>query len=231
MNRYWGEDLSEPKQVLTLEALHELTQQRAKERRRAAKKRKLQNGKETDCIRTSEEEDASIRLKQVKLGCNEERKSKRKKRVKVQTEDTLEEKTKDSECNVVEKSTNEDLECDGTMEGSDEDSDIADRDNDNDGDDRNESSVTVAHSKSFSLEPTGVALSQDRIDPEGRDETVQSAPLGSASESENETTPPSLAPLSSGQPGGAGKKRVQRQLPEWILNPTVVENDIQKFSR
>lgn len=48
----------------------------------------------------------------------------------------------------------------------------------------------------------------------------------------DEDTTPTLAPLSRSKPGGmAGKKGVHRQLPEWILNPQIVENDIQGCSR
>lgn len=49
----------------------------------------------------------------------------------------------------------------------------------------------------------------------------------------DETSTPSLMPLGRERSGGgaAGNKTVQRQLPDWLLHPHVVENDIQTFSK
>lgn len=52
----------------------------------------------------------------------------------------------------------------------------------------------------------------------------------SACEPEEEATP-SLAPLSHGKGVAAAKRTVHRQLPEWIVNFHVVENDIQRCSQ
>lgn len=46
-----------------------------------------------------------------------------------------------------------------------------------------------------------------------------------------EEATPSLAPLSHGKGVAAVKRTVHRQLPEWIVNFHVVENDIQRFSQ
>ena len=82
-------------------------------------------------------------------------------------------------------------------------------------------------------EPADQELIQDEDvaeDPDGTAESAQSEPVGPDSVSEDEATP-SLAPLGSSKPGGAGKKTVHRQLPEWILKPNLVENDIKQYSR
>ena len=72
---------------------------------------------------------------------------------------------------------------------------------------------------------------EESIDEPSIDELVSIAdkPAGSASGGDDAT--PTLTPLGRSKPGNtAGKKKVHRQLPEWILNFDVIENDIEKYS-
>ena len=120
------------------------------------------------------------------------------------------------------------MQCDNAIASIDEDSDSADESNADAVSDRDD---VDGDSNCSTSKPAHQEFSQDddddAIEPDG---TAKSEPLGSERGSEDEATP-SLAPLGTSKPEGAGKKTVHRQLPEWILNPNLVENDIKQFSR
>lgn len=80
------------------------------------------------------------------------------------------------------------------------------------------------------LEEMGEEESDMGVEKPSKESGLEPSGEKSACEPEEEATP-SLAPLSHGKGVAAAKRTVHRQLPEWIVNFHVVENDIQRCSQ
>lgn len=215
-HRYWGEDSTEPKNALTLEGLHQLAEHRARER--ASKKRQL--GSEELC-NGSQEGSKYVRLKHAKLSNSGSRKS-GKKTSKTESESKLETDkhysvgSSDSESDALMDSDDR-LSSDGGVscgeDGEKRMSGIELEEGEEEGEDVDSSRAAAVEGEEAVDEPASLA----------------DKPADSASGGDDAT--PTLAPLGRSKPGGpAGKKIVHRQLPEWILNFDVIENDIEKYS-
>ncbi len=195
LHRYWGADLKKPKNPLTLDGLHRLAEQRAKER-------SLEQGKRNQVKKSSVINAVNSKKRRLKLSEADE-------------DEGILKNDKEEENALID----DESEGEGEEEGEDGGGGGAHNGKSKAGLDNQNEDVSMSEEE----EEEG-----EGEEPGGEDSVGEMNKTGDDEKGDT----PTLLPLGrANSKSTEAKQAVHRQLPDWIINAEVVENNIQEFSR